>query len=146
VPKEGNMKQTRVRILAVGLDEEDHGVLREVFSRSGWILVTAGTIAEAVRSLEHNPAPVILCENQLPDGSWADLLEVATTGERPINVIVTSRLADDRLWAEVLNLSGYDVLAKPLARGELFRAVDSALRNWPNVEITLGEKAAVARA
>ena len=134
------MKQPRVRILAVGLDEEDQGILREVFSRFGWILVTAGTIAEAVRSLEHYPAPVILCESDLPDGNWADVVEVGTTRERPSNVIVTSRLADDRLWADVLNLGGYDVLAKPLASGELFRAVGSALRNSHNVKIMQQEK------
>lgn len=37
---------------------------------------------------------------------------------------------DARLWAEALNLGGYDVLAKPFDASEVNRAVDSALRNW----------------
>jgi DNA-binding response OmpR family regulator len=39
-------------------------------------------------------------------------------------------LADDHLWAEVLNLGGYDVLAKPFDGCELFRALSSAW--WAN--------------
>jgi FixJ family two-component response regulator len=60
------------------------------------------------------------------------------------NVIVTSRLGDDHLWAEVLNLGGYDVLAKPLDGSELFRALSSAWRNWCGAEQAHEEKAAVA--
>jgi FixJ family two-component response regulator len=44
--------------------------------------------------------------------------------------IVTSRLADDRLWAEALNRGAYDVLAKPFERMELVRSVSSAWLHW----------------
>jgi hypothetical protein len=43
-------------------------------------------------------------------------------------LIVTSRLADNRLWAEALNLSVYDVMAKPFDRAETMRVVDAAWR------------------
>lgn len=138
------MIQKRLAILAVGLREEDHCVLRQVLSRSGWALASAATIAGAMRFLERNFAPVILCESNLPDGSWRDVLEAATIGGRPPNVIVTARLADDRLWAEVLNLGGYDVLAKPFDGCELFRALSSAWRNWHGAEMVQEEKAALA--
>jgi len=36
---------------------------------------------------------------------------------------VTSRLADERLWAEALNLGAYDVLAKPFDSTEAMRVV-----------------------
>ena len=45
-------------------------------------------------------------------------------------VIVTSRLADDRLWAEALNLGAYDVLTKPFDRHEVLRSVSFAWLNW----------------
>jgi len=44
-------------------------------------------------------------------------------------VIVASRLADERLWAEVLNLGGYDLLAKPFDRDELVRVIAMAARH-----------------
>jgi hypothetical protein len=44
--------------------------------------------------------------------------------------VVTSRTADDYLWAEVLNVGGYDVLAQPLERDEVERVVASARRHF----------------
>jgi hypothetical protein len=41
-------------------------------------------------------------------------------------VVVTSRLADDYLWSEVLNLGGWDVLAKPFREQEVLYVLDSA--------------------
>jgi hypothetical protein len=45
-------------------------------------------------------------------------------------VIVSSRLADDNLWTEVLNRGGYNVLAKPFQAAEVFRDVSQAWLNW----------------
>ena len=41
-------------------------------------------------------------------------------------LVVTSRLADDYLWSEVLNLGGWDVLAKPFRQQEVLYVLDSA--------------------
>ncbi len=43
---------------------------------------------------------------------------------------MTDRLADERLWSEVLNLGGYDVLLKPFEPGEVLRVVNSAWTCW----------------
>jgi FixJ family two-component response regulator len=47
-------------------------------------------------------------------------------------LIVTSGLADAHLWAEVLNLGGYDVLAKPFDDQEVQRVVAGAWRQQQN--------------
>ena len=47
---------------------------------------------------------------------------------RPPLQIVTSRLANDRLWAEALNLGAYDVLPRPFDPAEVLRSVGMALR------------------
>ena len=41
-----------------------------------------------------------------------------------------TRTADEHLWAEVLNLGGYDVLAEPFERDEMVRVVTSARRHF----------------
>jgi len=46
------------------------------------------------------------------------------------SLIVTSRLADDRLWVEALNLGAWDVLAKPFDRSEVIRNMKSAWQHW----------------
>jgi FixJ family two-component response regulator len=74
--------------------------------------------------------PVVICESSLPDGNWKDVLgQVAPMADAP-RLIVTSFHADDRLWAEVLNMGGFDVLLKPLDESEVLRVVDLAWRNW----------------
>jgi len=59
-----------------------------------------------------------------------DVLEQVTILPDPPSFIVTSRLADERLWAEALNLGAYDVLAKPFDSTEAMRVVGAAWRAW----------------
>jgi len=48
----------------------------------------------------------------------------------PPLLILTSRLADERLWAESLNLGAWDVLPKPFQAGEAVRIVAAAWQHW----------------
>jgi DNA-binding response OmpR family regulator len=77
---------------------------------------------------------VVICEKDLPDCTWQEILEELAALKHPPPLIVTSRLADERLWAEVLNLGGYDVLMKPFDPVEVVRVVSLAWRhlksNW----------------
>lgn len=54
------------------------------------------------------------------------LLEVCQPVGIPL--IVTSRIADERLWSEVLTYGGFDILVRPLDLHELDRIIKSALR------------------
>lgn len=86
----------------------------------------AADLQDARARLSRSPASVILTEAQLPDGNWVDVLNF--TYELPATpaVIVTHRLADDRFWAEVLNLGAYDMLAQPFDAGEVRRIIAHA--------------------
>jgi DNA-binding response OmpR family regulator len=101
-----------------------------LFAGSGWNLSTAETLAAAGESLQRNVFPVVLCDARLPDGDWKDLLRVANELNEPPRVIVTSRLADDSLWAEALNLGAFDVLPSPFNPQEVFWTLTSAWRSW----------------
>jgi hypothetical protein len=54
-----------------------------------------------------------ICDERLPDGSWRGVMRTLETLSDPRLLIVASHFADERLWAEVLNEGGFDVLAKP---------------------------------
>ena len=71
---------------------------------------------------------VVICEALLPDGDWKDVLACMGQTKTSSVLVVTSKIADESLWAEVLNLGGYDVLAQPLDREEVTRVVSSAVR------------------
>jgi DNA-binding NtrC family response regulator len=116
--------------LLVTPNDEDHWALIHILRPAGWAVDTARTCAEALRSLAIEPAPVVIVERCLPDGTWKTLLNRLMRMEFPPKLIVTSRLADERLWAEVLNLGGYDVLAQPFCATEALRCFNSACRHW----------------
>ncbi len=58
------------------------------------------------------------------------MLEYFSRLPDPPLLIVTSRLADEYLWAEALNLGAWDVLAKPFDREEVSRVLGFAWRHW----------------
>ena len=128
----------RVHVLAVSPLECDHRSLAHIFSHTAWHFETAHSVEEATAKLLESPTPVILCEENLPDGSWKDLLAVTERLPNPCYVVVTSQCADDRLWAEVLNLGAYDVLAKPFHSKEVFRVVGLAWRHWLDLRKSAG--------
>ena len=90
---------------------------------SNWTLYIAGDAVEAKQILGQVSVPVILCESELPDGNWKDLL-AAVAGLRNPPLM----MADEYLWAEVLNLGGYDVLAKPFNLIEFIQVLSMAGR------------------
>jgi AmiR/NasT family two-component response regulator len=75
-------------------------------------------------------APVVICETDLPDGSWKDMLAQFARMDCPPFLVVVSRFADERLWSEVLNLGAYNVLAKPLSTREVFHVIGLAAQAW----------------
>jgi DNA-binding NtrC family response regulator len=116
--------------LAVSPSVEDLSFLKREFEEAHWKLYTAVTYRETLAELSKHQVPVILSECRLPDGNWKDLLSrFAVIPDRP-RLIVFSRHADDRLWAEVLNLGGFDVLGTPFRKQELMFAIGSAWLAW----------------
>jgi len=108
----------------------DHLVLAGILKGPDWQCHKSQGCREALELLERHPVAVLLCERDQPDGCWHDLLEATAKHAPPPSLIVYSRLADEYLWAEVLNLGGYDVLIKPFDRDEVLRVADSAWRSW----------------
>jgi DNA-binding response OmpR family regulator len=120
----------RLSSLVVSPSGEDLSFLESRFEEAHWKLYTAGTYRDTLAELSKHQVPVILSECQLPDGNWKDVLSrLAPMPDRP-RLIVFSRHADDRLWAEVLNLGGFDVLATPFRKEELVFAIGSAWLHW----------------
>ena len=121
-----------VPLLNVSPFEADHNYLKRIFSHSSWKLYVTRTCAEAAALLKRKRVPVVLSERELPDGTWRDILERTIRKANPPALIVSCRLADDRLWAEVLNLGGYNVLMKPFRDSEVLRDVSLAWLDWIN--------------
>ena len=108
--------------------ESIHAALQRIFRHSSWHLRHVKTCYEAIEFAKSNETAVVICERDLPDGDWTTVFAKCEALPRRPNVIVTAAISDEALWAEVLNLGGYDVLAQPFDSIEVFRVVSSAWR------------------
>ena len=118
-------------VLAVSSSPADRGRLREILSQANWKLHEASDCSEALAMLRSDQnVPVLLCERDHADGNWEDLLTATARLPAPPKLIVFSRLADDSLWAMVLNLGGFDVLITPFEPEEVLRVTFAAWSRW----------------
>jgi DNA-binding NtrC family response regulator len=137
IEADGGVLRT-VTVLSVDPIANDHRALRQIFSRSEWSpsphakwSLTASPSAEsAIATIRQHSIPVLLCGCDHQPDTWKEMLEVFAGLPHPPLLIVTSRIADERLWAEALNLGAHDVLAKPFDADEVTRVVSSAWLNW----------------
>ena len=119
-----------VSALLVGEYESDLPLLRGVFRDAGWLLWEAPDRARALACLKRHPVQVVISEKDGPRWHWKKVLQDLRKLAHPPQLIVTSRTADDSLWAEVLNIGGYDVLSQPFRPDEVERVVAAAGRHF----------------
>ncbi len=119
-----------VAVLSVSPLEETLSRLRGIVQHTNWVMMECRGCREAMQLLRQNELAVVICEKELPDGTWFDLFQQAEKLPSPPVIIVTAPDADERLWGEVLNLGGYDVLPKPLDTSEVTRVISLAWQHW----------------
>ena len=115
-------------ILAVLAPGVDRDWLQEILSPAPWRLSLSGSLEDARRLFEIHRFDAVICRTRFGDKRWLDLLRVIQEMKSPPPLIVADRLADERLWAEVLDLGGHDVLALPFAEKEVLYALEMAIR------------------
>ena len=129
-PPEGQTGNTTITVLSVSPTQDDHDTLERLLSGLKWKIHAKSGLSSAMALLKKTCIPLIICERDLEPGTWRDMLDCLTPFPQRPYLIVTSRFADDHLWAEALNIGAYNVLAKPFDRTELKRILNSAWRHW----------------
>lgn len=119
-----------VSALMVGEFDSDRMLVHDLFRKLGWRLFEARDRRRAMEYLDRHAVQVVLAEGGASRWKWKRVLNDLRQLAHPPQLIVTSRTADDSLWAEVLNMGGYDVLARPFAPDEVERVVASARRHY----------------
>jgi len=114
------------RILSVSLLPDEHASLAEIVRKCGYQVVCANSIFEGKSLFAEKRIGVVFCATKLTDGTWRDLASHIMAEPEPPLFIVTSSQPSDHLWAEVLNLGGFDVLTKPFRELEVRRLLTSA--------------------
>jgi DNA-binding response OmpR family regulator len=121
----------KLTVLAVIPGAKDQQSLHGILAHSTWELRLASTFQQAQDALDGHAIGVIIADPDLPDGySWQHIANAAAQIAPPPSVIVASGLGDDRLWAEVLNLGGFDLILKPFDAKEVLHSIGMAWRCW----------------
>jgi len=101
--------------------------LLEALETGGFDVLPVCDCNEARRMLETEPAvQVVVTDARLHDGDWRRVCEIVERGRRRIEVVVCSCLGDPKLWLDVLEQGGYDVLVEPFEHEEVRRIVEAA--------------------
>lgn len=122
--------QHGVKVLSVSTATRDHTCLQHILDHSSWQHFQSRSIAGAVDAVVRRKIAVVITDEFLPDGDWRNLLNQLQLVPEPPKVIVMSATGGDRLLLEVVRSGAYDVIAKPLAKAEVFRIVSLAWRQW----------------
>jgi len=111
-------------ILLVSPKGDDRKSLQNLLQ--DWAIDSTDTCREALVALAANTVEVVVCNEDLRDGNWSDLLRGLAYLESPPPVIVLSNRADEHLWADVLRAGAYDLLPVPLERADAVRTISQA--------------------
>jgi DNA-binding NtrC family response regulator len=112
------------------MPQERRSKLAEFLAHNGMDVATAESLLEAQRKLGGLPHCDLVCADaELRDGSWRELLEFLLSTHKHCEMVVCSRLADEQLWAEVIQCGAFDLIPEPWDRNEVLRIIRSALES-----------------
>jgi DNA-binding NtrC family response regulator len=120
-------------ILFVSPSANDARSLAEILAGVAIKVRHAESLGVAREVLEREAFGAVLTESRLPDGNWEDVVALVEKARPGTAVVVTDKLADARLWADVLDSGAYDLLAKPFYSREVQRILCNAVHEPPRL-------------
>lgn len=120
----------RARILVVDDERHNRDLLEVMLKPEGYTLMSAGTGAEALAMVAHEPPDLILLDVMMPDMDGYQVVAQlkANTATNSIPVIMITALDDRGARMLALGAGAEDFLTKPVDRAELTVRVRNLLR------------------
>jgi DNA-binding NtrC family response regulator len=92
-------------------------------------ILTADNCRGAQRLLAENPdIELVITGLSLDDGNWCDVVRCVVDRGHNAQIIVSSPVASQTLWSEIIWRGAYDLLFEPYDFEEVARIVDGAFR------------------
>jgi two-component system response regulator PilR (NtrC family) len=110
---------------------DDEASLRDfltiVFEEEGWVVESAGSLAEARAALQKSEPDLVLCDVMVPDGSGIDFLKDVKAQNPSIAFIMITAYTSTKAAVEALKAGAFDYIAKPFDIEELKIIVGKAV-------------------
>ncbi|MEN6535411.1 MAG: hypothetical protein ABFD89_17230 [Bryobacteraceae bacterium] len=115
-------------LLSVSANATLHLYLSDLFQKLRWEVDCNMSFKKAAESVQRRDTAVVVCEEDLPDGSWISWVSsLRSTPNAPELIVIGDHRA---LRYEVMALGGFDALIRPLRETDVIDAVTSAWRYW----------------
>src|SRR5581483_8580973 len=122
--------EEEIQVVTAGLLSAEMQSLRKLLEPHQWNIHEAADCVDALRILEGRQVAVLMVRDDVPGGGSKQLRDQLCHRTDAPNLIVCSKLADERLWAEVLNLGCYDLLSLPFEASEVVRIAHLGWLSW----------------
>lgn len=120
--------EDRTPALLVYSQEHPLSEVRNLLIRQGVDTSRVRDCAQAARALcSQTPPVLVFTATDLPDGTWEDVLEAASTACFPVPVIVVSNQDDLRLSVRVWEVGAAGYVAPPFEDQEVARVLRGAM-------------------
>jgi len=122
------VKVEKLRILHVDDDPEIRLLIAGSLREFGYIVATAGTVAEALQlagDLEFN---LCILDVRLPDGTGIELCQQLRELQPGVPIVYYSAYAEPVEQREALSVCGDGFIKKPASAAELQEAIEKALQ------------------
>jgi len=108
------------RALLVHDQEEPLGQLTRILENLHFEVVHTRSCSEAIQALKGERAPsVVFTDVTLPDGTWKDVVGALKESPSAADVILVSRVVDDRLYITALESGAADFVVPPFRESDV---------------------------
>jgi DNA-binding NtrC family response regulator len=119
-----------VELLLVSPSESDSETLRQALAGTRWRLVHVKSCAGAAPLLASHVFPVIIRDQQCCELGCVHAIRCARAGPYAAPLIVAAQTPDCRVWEDVIDHGGFDVLCRPFEAAKVRRIVEFAYKHW----------------
>jgi DNA-binding NtrC family response regulator len=117
-----------VQTLVYAGPKKSSETLRRIVQKAGWRFRSNAQWRNALDVAVRIRATVFIYDRDANPCEWSEALGNALHTANAPAFLMASRLADERMWAELLVQSGYDLLLTPFEPQEVLRTIESAHR------------------
>src|SRR5262245_5513322 len=119
---------SKTRVLVVDDEAAILRFLKPALEANGYEMISAGTVAEALKRAAAESPDIVLLDLGLPDGDGKDVIRQARQwSDLPIIVLSARERESEKI--EALDLGADDYVNKPFNIGELMARMRTALRH-----------------